>query len=53
MKNKDFTYCTGTECPIKSLCKRYLDEPFSTGVWWMNAEFDTNTDKCKNFINKE
>lgn len=50
--NKDFTYCTGTGCPIKSLCKRYLAEPFSTHRWWMNAEYNDVIDKCINFIDK-
>lgn len=50
--NTDFTYCTGTGCPIKTLCKRYSTDPFSTHRWRMNAEFDTTIDKCINFIDK-
>lgn len=51
--NTDFTYCTGLNCPIKSICKRY----FYTGscirmYWMMEAEFDTKTDRCINFIDK-
>ena len=50
--NTDFTYCTGTGCPIKTICNRYSTEDFSTKVLWMNAEFDTRIDRCVNFINK-
>lgn len=52
--NIDFTYCTGLNCPIKTLCKRYFYTDSSIRMYWMmEVEFDAKIDRGINFIDKD
>lgn len=43
----DYSYCTGSGCPIKDSCKRYLDYADDM-LWWVQPSFDKRKNKCIN-----
>ena len=55
MHNTDYTYCPGTECPIRETCKRYID-PFDAIdeiLWWTSPWYEKQKGSCDLFDEKE
>lgn len=53
----DLTYCSGTNCPIRSLCSRYNKESFhaqlfgTAPILWISPQIDTRN-HCPMFLSK-
>ena len=41
--------CTGTNCPIKEKCYRYVIQEDTNQTWLPNVPYDTNKNKCPKF----
>lgn len=50
--NKDYTYCSGVCCKIRTDCKRYLPDPPNEALYWASPEYKEEKKDCKNFVKK-
>lgn len=53
--NHDIDHCAGNGCPLCERCRRYhlgkmADEMQHPYTWWVNEEYDAETNGCVNML---
>lgn len=51
MMNRDMTYCTNKECPLRSTCRR-SKEPLDKGEYWYSYFQINESKECDHYMPK-